>query len=542
MNEIDLKFNDFLEKFNDFGKGEWIVVYSSNRDSKEGTFYSTLIAEERIEKSLSDPSWDLSIGHGLPGFSFYFEDGKETGAYSRCSDEGIEPLVILRDFHGMKDGYWEISEEFRFYFNLFEDHLNNKFIRIDDNGDDEDVVFMSDEEIKIKSRLIKEFLAVKKMRLALFFDFNRFSKKTIEEQNIKEYHEHRKGDDFVYSIGARNWDAFGDDIRKSQGFLMGKKLIFGLKNFKPRLFNRDEKKFVDFIIGVDDDGKEIAHTSEEDKLANYFGKNPGSPQFITPVLFKKDVLIKYYAQPKKYSVEDGYLRCGGMWGLRMDNDHPDFIMAFLGDLGHLSYNEQLHWRSFNLTTKGKMSHTAWSRDFEAQFTDPGKSDLYFKQKYSIFQEAWGKKFGWKFFKPFGKDDEHYLKTLRIPLTNEQKEFDEQVLSLAKVFIDSLNEQELEKNLTLEKENPKGLDKLEAFLLAEGMRLNGMIRFLRNLQTLRSASVAHRKGDNYEKIKKYFEIGEKDLSKVFDEILIKSVWVLNTLENRFLKTKKRYNKN
>lgn len=539
MNEIDLKFNDFLGKFDDFGKGEWIVVYSSNRDDEDETscFYSALIAEKRIEKSLPDPSWDLSIGHGLPGFSFHFEDGKEIGAYSRCSDDGVEPLVVWRNFHGMKDGYWEVSEEFRFYFNLFEDRRNNKFILIDDNGDDENVILMSDKDIKIKTRLIKEFIAVKKMRLALFFDFNRFSKKTIEEQNIKEYHKHKNGDDFVYSIGVRNWDAFGDDTRKSQGFLMGKKFILGLKDFKPRLFDRDEKKFVDFIIGVDDDGKEIAHTSEEDKLANYFGKNPGSPQFITPVLFKKDVLTKYYAQPEKYSVEDGYLRCGGMWGLRMDNNHPDFIMAFLGDLGHLSHNEQLHWRSFNLVTKGKMSHTAWARGFEAQFTDPEKSDLYFKQKYSIFQEGWEKKFGWKFFKPFGKDDEHYLKTLRVPLTNEQKEFDEQILSLAKVFIDSLNEQELGKNLIIEKENPKGLDKLEAFLLAEGMRFNGMIEFLRNLQTLRSTSVAHRKGDNYEKIKKYFEIGEKDLSKIFDEILIKSVWVLNTLENRFLKTKK-----
>ena len=538
MPEIDLKFNDFLNKFDELGKGEWIIVYSSHRDDKEESSgsYCALIAESKLEKSLSDPSWDLSIGNGLPGFSFHFEGGKEIGTYSR-SDDGVEPLVVWRGFHGMKDGYWEVSEEFRFYFNLFEDRRNNKFILIDDNGDDEDVILMSDKEIKIKARLIKEFIAVKKMRLALFFDFNRFSKKTIEEQNIKEYHEHKKGDDFVYSIGARNWDAFGDDIRKSQGFLMGKKLILGLKDFKPRLFDRDEKKFVDFIIGVDDDGKEIVHTSEEDKLANYFGKNPGSPQFVTPVLFKKDVLIKYYAQPEKYSVEDGYLRCGGMWGLRMDNDHSDFIMAFLGDLGHLSYNEQLHWRSFNLATKGRMSHTAWSRGFEAQFTDPEKSDLYFKQKYSIFQEAWEKKFDWKFFKPLGKDDEHYLKTLRVPLTNEQKEFDEQVLSLAKVFIDSLNEQELGKNLTIPKENPKGLDKLEAFLLEKGMRVDKMIEFLRNLQTLRSTSVAHRKGDNYEKIKKYFEIGEKDLSKVFDEILIKSAWVLNTLENRFLKIEK-----
>ena len=534
--EVDLKFIDFLKKFDDFGKDEWVIVYSSHKDDfDDPCLYSALISKERIKESLSDPSWDLSIGNGLPGFSFHFENGKEVGTYSKCSDDGIEPLVVLRDFYGMENGYWEVSEEFRYYFNLYEDRFHKKFIFIDDNGDEEDVILISDKEIKIKLRLIKEFLAVKEMCLALFFDFNRFSEKTIEELNIKKYHEHKKGDDYVYSIGARNWDAFGDDKKKSQGFLMGKKLVFGLKDFKPRSFGRDEKKFVDFVIGIDENGKEITHTCNEEKLANFFGKNKGSPYFLTPVSFKKDVLTKYYSQPNKYSVKDGYLGCGGMWGLRMDNNHPDFIMAFIGDLGHLSYKEQLHWKSFNVTTKGRISHTAWARGFEAKFTDPEKSDLFFKQKFTFFQEAWKKKFGWKFFKPLCKEDEHYFKTLRVPLTSEQKEFDEQVLALVKVFIDSLNEQELEKGLMITKESPRGLDKLESFLLSKGMRFNTMMKFLRNLQTLRSTGVAHRKGSNYEKVKKFFTIGEEDLPIIFDDILIKCIRVLNTLESHFLKT-------
>lgn len=533
--EVDLTFADFLGKFDSLGKGEWITCYSSHRDDSEewSTFYCALISNGRVAKSLDDPSWDLSIGNGLPGFSFHFENGKEIGTYYNCSDEGVIPLVFWRSFHGMKDGYHEILEEFRHYFNLYEDRKNNKFIAIDDNGDDEDVILMSDKEILIKLRLIKEFLAVKKMQLALFFDFNRFSEKTIEELKIKEYHEHKKGDDFVYSIGARNWDSFGDDKKKSQGFLMGKKLISGLKDFEPKLFNKDNKKFVDFIIEIDDDGKEITHTCDEEKLANFFGKNKGAPYFVTPVFFKKDVLTKYYSQPEKYSVEDGYLRCGGMWGLRMDNNHSEFVMAFLGDLGHLSHNEQLYWRSFNVATKEKMSYTAWARGFEAKFTDPEKSDLFFKQKFTSFQEEWEKKFNWKFFRPLAKEDEHHFKTLCVPLTNEQKEFDEQVLSLTKVFIDSLNEKELEKNLTIAN-GAKGIDKLEAFLNSKKVRFNGLIEFLRNLQELRSTGVAHLKGSKYEKVKSAFLIGDKDLSKVFDDIMIKCIWTLNTLESHFIK--------
>lgn len=263
---------------------------------------------------------------------------------------------------------------------------------------------------------------------------------------------------------------------------MGEKMISGLKNFEPKMFGREEKKFVDFIIGID---------------------------------------------------EDGYLRCGGMWGLRMDNNHSDFVMASLGDLGHLSYMEQLHWRSFNVATKEKMSYTAWARGFEAKFTDPENSALFFKQKLSSFQEDWEKKFGWKFFRPLAKEDEHYFKSLRIPLTNEQKEFDEQVLALVKIFIDSLNEKELEKGLSLAS-GSKGIDKLEAFLNSKGARFNGMIEFLRNLQDLRSAGVAHLKGSKYEKVKSAFSIDDKDLSKVFDDIMIKCIWTLNTLDSHFIK--------
>lgn len=537
-NTIDLQFSDFLGRFGEFGKSEWITVYTNHRDSSEwATFYCALISNERIEKSLSDPSWDLSLGHGLPGFSFHFENEKEIGTYFRYSDEGIEPLVIWRSFYGMKDGYLEISEEFRHYFNLYEDKTNKKFLRIDDNGDDEDVILMSENEIKIKIRLIKEFLAVKKMHLALFFSLDRFSEKTIEELGIKEYHEHKKGDDFIYSIGARNIDFLTDENKKSQGWLLGKKLIAPLKDFQPKLFGAEEKKFVDFVIGIDENGREITHTCDEDKLANFFGKNKGAPQFLTPVAFKKEVLTKYYSQPEKYSVSDGYLQCGGMWSLHLDNNQQDYVMVFLGDLGHLSYKEQLYWKGFNVATKGKISHTAWDRGIEAKFADPERSDLLFKQKYHVFSEGWEKKFGWRLFRPLDKGDEHHFKTLRIPLTNEQKEFDEQVLSLVKIFIDSLNEKELEKGLTISKENPKGIDKLEGFLKAKGLVFSEMIKFLRNLQDLRSTGVAHLKGSKYEKVRQEFSIGQKKLSQVFDDILANCIRTLNTLETHFIKEKK-----
>jgi len=51
--------------------------------------------------------------------------------------------------------------------------------------------------------------------------------------------------------------------------------------------------------------------------------------------------------------------------------------------------------------------------------------------------------------------------------------------------------------------------------------------------LRSASTAHRKGENYEKLKPFFEMDKKEFTEVLEDILIKCVWTLRTLEKYFL---------
>lgn len=533
MPDKDLTFSHFLAQFDQLGKGEWITVYASRGDAlEEPLFYSALIREDMVAGSLAEPSWDLHIGDGRPGFCLHYVEGKQIASYYRYSDDGVEPLVLSRTFGGVRGGYLEVAEEFRLYFNLYEDRQNNRLILIDDDGDEE-VVLLFDTEIKVKTRLIKEFLAAKKMRLALFFDESHFSEKGLAELGIEEYREIRKGEDFVFTIGAGHWSGISGDGYKSCGTLMGKKLIAADAEFKPALSPREGKQFVDFIIGVNEDGKPIIHTCDDERLANYFGKNTGSPHYLTLVFFKRDVLTKYYSQPAKYSVEDGFLRCTSLWGMRMDNNHPDYVMVFLGDLGRdLSYKEQLHWRSFNIAS-GKMSRSAFERGFLGKFADPENAALFLKQRFTTFQEKWEKKFGWKLFRPLSEGDDYHFKVLRIPLTNEQKEFDEQVMTLAKLFIDSLNEAELAKGLTFEKESPKGLDKLEAFLAAGGMEFPQMNEFLRKLQALRSTAAAHRKGEKYEKIKEYFSIGEKDLSRVLEDILIKLISTLNTLETNLL---------
>jgi len=48
-----------------------------------------------------------------------------------------------------------------------------------------------------------------------------------------------------------------------------------------------------------------------------------------------------------------------------------------------------------------------------------------------------------------------------------------------------------------------------------------ISFLRNLQELRSAGTGHRKGKNYDKISKKFDMDEKSLIDVYEQILMQA---------------------
>jgi hypothetical protein len=530
MDPEDLTFSDFLPTIAKLGKGEWTTVYSS-RDSLDGVaIYSALIKNTLVKRALQRPSWDLTIGDGAPGLESSFRAGKEKTRYIRYADGGIEPIILKRGFHDIKPDYWEVAEDFRLYFNLYDDRSGKKLLRIDDNGDEHEAVLMKDGEIKIKTFLIRQYLTLRKMKLAIFFDYNRLSTKTIEELGVQEHSKEESGADFIYSVGVGKWMGFSDNTKKSHGRLLGEKLVSGDPSFKPNIFGRREKKYIEFIIGADDDGKEKHFTCDEGKLANNFGANEGAPHYLTPVCFRKEVLNKYYSQPEKYTVTDGYLRCGALWSLYIDNNHPDAVMVFLGDLGHLSHTEQMYWRGFNLPS-GTMSRVAYRRSILGQFADPQTADLYFKQKFPIFNEYWKKKFGWELFRPLTGKDEYAFKILRVPLTNDIREFDEQIATLTKVFIDSLNEKELAKGIA-NKENAKGLDKFENWLAAQHFRSDKMMEFLRKLQGLRSASTAHRKGDNYEKLKPFFEMDRKELTEVLEDIFIKCVWTLRTLEKFF----------
>jgi hypothetical protein len=74
----------------------------------------------------------------------------------------------------------------------------------------------------------------------------------------------------------------------------------------------------------------------------------------------------------------------------------------------------------------------------AQFTDPTSPDLVLPQRLRELNEHWEARYGWPLFRPLCAEDANEAQRLRIPLSDSDTAFDEQVRILAKLTIESIN--------------------------------------------------------------------------------------------------------
>ena len=491
---------------------EMIPVYWSRR---EFGIYCALIPSHQVEQVLSKSSWDLML---------YHHEG----------DNGIEPLIINREFnesqinYGKRRKYNEISEEFRLFHNLYHDREKEEYIKIDDEGNEHTVAVVEPDRIQIRLKEIRQFLAIKEMYLSIQFSFKGDSAYSPEELGVGEDERGDKGETKPIrkstSDGDICWRHWRSGPRPDIRILNGKRLIKPLPKSKSGSWEFvEERKYVEFIIDVDENGEEITHTSD-------------APHSLAPVHFRKQVLDKYYDKPSMYSVEDSRVSCP-WWAVRIDNHHDDKVIVLLRDLSSLTYTEQKHWQIYNILPEGGLSKTYFERDLQGSFTvTSDHPEHLFKHRYAHLQQDSEKYLGWQLLKRLDPRDEHHLKRLRVLSTDEQSDFDDLVLSLTKILIDSLNEKELKKLISLEQEqnltpeqkkNIKGIGWLEIALNSCGVEdAADHITFLRKLQSLRSSGSAHLKGSNYQKIANYFGIESKGLRSVFAGILSKAVDVLD----------------
>ena len=515
---------------------DMLTVYKSDRGESyyEGV-YGVLVPIENIDSILADPHWNFHYEEGMPTFCRHSDEERAVEYLRYGNTDGFEPLVINRNFHGIKPNYEEINEEFRLFHELYHNPKTSTFSKINSKGSEHVVIEVEEHVINIRLREIQEFLAAKSMALSLQFDFCEYSHYSCQDQQTgmkPGIHQHTEPEHLL------SWGLAYNDVHipatkwKSASSLRGKKLFMPLPEFKSSFFDSEQRQeeYVTFIIGVDDSGNTVNYTSNPDRLANFFGSNPGAPNYLTPVHFSKDVLDKYYRKPSTYSVESSILRCGSLWALQMDNHHSDKVCAWLGDLGRdLPYEEQLHWRAYNIHPQESLSDTFYKNQILGMPTDSSQIEELFEKSFDDLRRASESALGWPLLLPLPTQDQHYMQSLRVPASDEQSEFDELVLALAKILVDSLNKKGLMKLIPLkERDDSKGSIRILE-IVCKNSNVEGAdrhISYLRKIQDLRSSGSAHRKGKKYAKVSKQYGVEDRDLRAVFSEILEQGVEALD----------------
>ncbi len=372
-------------------------------------------------------------------------------------------------------------------------------------------------------------MAAKQMHLLLLFDFLIFSP-NIPYKNNDEYMKEDRDyntSDLIYRKASREQDSQDGKIFTKY---MGKKLFKCLSLTKENISPFSIKKqYETFIIKGDAVDNAEEFTCNPKELADFFGKNPDAPNYLTPVFFKKEVLQKYYSDTDSFEVKDGHIKFKNFWLLSIDNDHKDYVCVYLGDLGdYLPFKEQNYWKSFNIGTEGKkISHTNYKRSFLAKFSEPSDPAFLFKNTFKSFQKKWHEKFSWYLFLPLEQGDQHYFSSLRCMIQNTEQEFDHQILSLTKLTIDSINVKKLQE--ILKRQENKSIVLLAEFAQKTGVDFD-IKTLLQSLQGVRSTAVAHRKGTNNRKFMKILNTNHNTLSAYFDETLRDMTAMLKALKN------------
>jgi len=502
-----------LRSFMAEASGQWTVLYrtSDHRSTEPDTVrYCVLSDPSRRGERMVDSQWDASIGASGPGFVTWWEDGDRRNEYTRSGeDEGLEPLVHILELEGPHEALPQLAEDFRLLFRLFP-RGEGKLYCYDQCANEVLAAEINSQEVRVLTNLVWRYLAAKQLDLLLFHESDVFNLAlSVKDPIWQDYSEAGCFEYWRTAIGG----SYGVASR-----LRGKRLLQAPPREECGISPFDEpKEYLEFVIKTDERGRQVRHSCDPDLLADYFGKNEGAPHFLTPVFFRKEVLDKYYADPDRYSVVDGHISCRGSWGLQIDNDGPDHVIVFLGDLGRsLPTEEQRYWSSFNVAPHGSMSVTGIRRAFLGQFADPISADLRFRATFSTVNKTWENVFGWPLFKPLHDDDAHVLTKLHVPLRDSAAELDEQLTYLAKLLVDSLNESEIGKNIGTKIKGEKSLGKFERYLaLLEFPGAENLLEVLRSLYGLRSRGAAHRKGEDFD-IKR--AIGERDRPNGFRDIL------------------------
>lgn len=207
----------------------WFPAYKQIKAANQmTTWFSALIPVPLISELIKNDGWDLTLGQGHPSIWTHYEQGKVSGRIYCAfgNQDGIEPLVIYRHFHSIREDFFEVAQEFRLYHNLYPDQPKKRFIIFDEDGNDSEAVRYAQNFVEIRTDLLLQYCSIKQMALAIFVQSSRYSKYTLEQLVLKEAHSEVRGANHqLHAAVFPNEPGFTPEF-ETLGTITGKKWCF----------------------------------------------------------------------------------------------------------------------------------------------------------------------------------------------------------------------------------------------------------------------------------------------------------------------------
>lgn len=531
-----MEFKDWIET-QEHKKSDWIIVFRQQVNELNDFRTTSALAsqgEGHLERILSSHIWEINRAGGFEDFGkpSFEMDGNDLVYSSGQSTEinGIlfQPIIFCK-YHPLNPEHFsvELIQTFLLFHDAFLVPEKHEYQRVNEDGDVEVVAKFSDEEgniwVKVNVHLLRDYLAANSSYLVRYHDHRRKSLSDPRDFLGTEYEKKPvSGESYRFELCVSSMKDSHQTEFKRLSTLLGKDIVMPFT--KPLEYHRyqftcqPEKEYGEFIYKIDVQGRELKSTCDKEKLSNYF-VDRGTPHYLTPVFFAKEVLRKYYASPSRYRVGKRGVSCLNKWSLEIDENQEGLVQAYLGDMGDIPYKEQLHWMSHNVSPKGGITRERYKCDFCCDPIEPQNDPVYyFKKEFELLQIESNEVLGEPLFRPLRDDDAHRYSSIRMPLNEEWTEINEQVQSLAVLIPDSINVKLLKHLIkqTAPTEDLKGkkpIQMLEAYLQsisATESDITAALGGLRLIQDLRSCGTAHRRGSNFGEVLRKYNL--TDLSK------------------------------
>lgn len=509
-------FRDWL--LSDRYGGQWVPVGRLGGWVDPATITALLSGgADAREAALSSSDWPVQFTLARPTGDELLPNG--------CRDAAtFVPLIVEHRPH-TRSGWLEPIQAFVLYWDLWPQHEEGNVTWFEDDDDGLPVAVARFLLSGYENRAARGTLEIRRDRLLAFCARFDFDLAIYDEQNVEapDLPEDWREEERTENRCWRAW-AFGA-LGERRAVLRCATLIEHPPLDQTRQPRDDDEldQPLRYPIGYNEAGN-VVH-----------GSHPPD-EFLTAVFFSRNVLDRYYADARVFTVEASQVS-GGRWSLPVAETEAGTIQAWLGDVADLPPSVQRHWHTHAVAPEGAIPEWRIRSDLFGGFADIHELGPVgaIKRAIAAANEAAEARYGVPLYRrEIDAVHAQTIEALRIPANGSMDAFAEEVRALALLVVEHLNSDFL---TTAEAPAADGTLNRLALLLADLRGIDAeqareLIGGLYAVQALRSTIVAHRTGERADAALQRAEISRTNLVAGFMRLAERAATSIDAITEAF----------